>query len=507
MYRIIGTHAERLPDLAGLVTTADTPVTRHRDVRVMPQTPSVRGPNMLYFSAGGVFGSDGTRVAESNFIRSHGSYFDPGEQVFSRPPAYLPAALYGGVLFNHYGHFLLESTARLWAPARGIGDGLPVVFLAAPNFQLEAYHEFLLRRLGLLDRLHICTEPLRVGELIVPAPAFRYREMADADAAFIEPFQRIAAQVAQRPRPRTYISRRKLDSAMSIPENEVEAMFRADGWDIACPEDLEMAEQVELFRNASQLAGLSGSGMHNQLYSPPGTRVVHINRFWTFLRSFFVIDELTGADSTHILGYQRMEPLPTDASGPFFLNIGRIHADLRAAGVLTTTSYQIPLPEALDGYASAYRSAAWLRRVQMARWQGNETARQDAIDQGMAEGVNPAAFLTEQALLLHDRGDFQAALDAMRRAIGLVPEDARILCNFLNIAAAAESADDIAAGLDLVLPLQVNGPDILMVCDRFLAAERYKDCLSFLEHNAHAMSDALVQRRDACLAALGRTTA
>ncbi|MDB5457114.1 MAG: capsular polysaccharide biosynthesis protein, partial [Caulobacter sp.] len=78
---------------------------------------------------------------------------------------------------------------------------------------------------------------------------------------------------------RLFVSRRHTPSAFRSLENaaELEAIARAHGFAVVHPETLSWRRQVRLFSGADYVIGEFGSGMHNTLFSRPGTQVVCFN--------------------------------------------------------------------------------------------------------------------------------------------------------------------------------------------------------------------------------------
>jgi hypothetical protein len=75
---------------------------------------------------------------------------------------------------------------------------------------------------------------------------------------------------------RIYVSRRdaRRSRRWIANEPEVEALFESRGFEIVVMADCPLDEQVRIFREASVVAGVSGAGLTNIVFSPPGTHVV-----------------------------------------------------------------------------------------------------------------------------------------------------------------------------------------------------------------------------------------
>jgi capsular polysaccharide biosynthesis protein len=74
-----------------------------------------------------------------------------------------------------------------------------------------------------------------------------------------------------------YISRR-LAANRKCDETSVEEFFVRKGYDVVFPETLTFVDQIQLFSEASHIAGLHGAGLANILFAPEGARVVELFR-------------------------------------------------------------------------------------------------------------------------------------------------------------------------------------------------------------------------------------
>ena len=116
---------------------------------------------------------------------------DPGSLLYRRsmrvvfPPETLPEAadtveephIYAGFFIWHYGHFLLESLARLWATTRYPDMHIVWAGSEAPTrWQREICDMF-----GIGDRMRFVDRPTRFRRLIMPEPGIRLGDYAHPD--------------------------------------------------------------------------------------------------------------------------------------------------------------------------------------------------------------------------------------------------------------------------------------------------------------------------------------
>ena len=434
---------------------------------VTPVRPSMEG-NLLEELAGGVFDSNGRAVAEALYERSDGRNGIRRNQIDSGAPVArrLPRAVFGGVAFNHFGHFLLEATTRLWALPEA-GD-LPWLFLTDGAPSLKSYQTGFLELLGLpRERIVIVDERLGVDELIVPSASFTYHHRVTH--AYRDTFRRARIDDPAR-RGRVFLSRSQTTIALTVGEQELEEVLHRDGWNIVIPERLPPVEQAGLFRADNTLLGLQGSAMHLGLFAPPGRKVVHLCRGMAY-RGYYVLDDLMEADATY---YQAMTSpaLPSKPiTGPFMLDLDGTIAFLRDQGLLRGEARTVSLPaerraeldrdyegwwhytesqirfhRQIDHDGAAVQSESALDPALIAtrlcpangemlshatalvlKFRGNDAAAEllEAGSGQIAPDSPQAAHLLHFRSIVEDaRGRYDAALEAAEAATGLAPGNA-----------------------------------------------------------------------------------
>ena len=249
----------------------------HADVLYRPIDPAL---GMDADRSWGVYGRDGGLIDAGAYYRG------PGQQLIGQsahkawPPSVATAdtraMLYGGVLIDHFGHFLVSSVARLW-PILGPGfdrTSIRILFAgmgsAAQWWQLP-YVASCFTALGLTHAniVHF-PGPTRVPHLVIPRPVFEEHNFIHG--AYIDLVRAIGAAL---PRPLVqirgpvYLARTRYARIAQGFVNEQALVDRlaALGVTIAYPETMALGAHIDLFRTASVVLGQISSAFHPAAYA------------------------------------------------------------------------------------------------------------------------------------------------------------------------------------------------------------------------------------------------
>ena len=209
-------------------------------------------------------------------------------------------SLYLGHYTGHYGHFLLETLARLW-PLHG-GN------MHANGYDKVVFHPFLhktpsinkfspakmsLASFGIQAKdVVFVTEPLRFETLTVPSALLEINYVVDLGMAStyqnitqyclsvgssIPGFWRKFSGWKSEGPLRLYLSRRRAKGYHPMSnELQVERIFIDSGFKVLHPEHWRFEQQVALFQRAEVIAGVEGSALHNSVFMQPGKLVINI---------------------------------------------------------------------------------------------------------------------------------------------------------------------------------------------------------------------------------------
>jgi capsular polysaccharide biosynthesis protein len=175
-------------------------------------------------------------------------------------------AIYGGPLLPAYGHFLLESLARLWAaPSFPHSPIVWTVNSAQPGDHILPWMRESLDLLGLNNTVRLIREPTLIERLIVPAPGFeiQYR--------FGRHHSKFLARLEWTPvrNRKLWLSRSGVDQEFGHGRTMLETALVANGWTVIRPENMSLAEQLSEFATAERIAGEQGSALHGLIFLRP----------------------------------------------------------------------------------------------------------------------------------------------------------------------------------------------------------------------------------------------
>lgn len=213
---------------------------------------------------GGVLDRDGSFVELSaNPGRIGGIY--PMEAPESRTET----VVFCGYLYQHWGHFLVESTARLWYFLKNDPAVDRYVFFLDENMPRTVggnFREFL-ELLGIWDKCEFITSPVRYQKVIVPEPAYLCMQYWSEE--YIAVFDAAARNVVENPaweKPdKIFFTRSHFakDSGYEFGMDALDHFFRKNGFSVLAPEKMSLSQMIFTIRNAETVATISGTLPHN----------------------------------------------------------------------------------------------------------------------------------------------------------------------------------------------------------------------------------------------------
>jgi capsular polysaccharide biosynthesis protein len=292
---------------------------------------------------GGIYAADGHLIAGATY-RGAAVYRTADTAALAPVRAARALRIDGPCVYlgwwpDHFGHFLIEATARLWA-ARETAAYRPT-FVMHPlnaNVSLETLRRkrhvrLIFEAFGVSEgNLVLAQRDLRCEHLLVPTSQMALGMYIGRRQSEI--FDRIADHACGPDRPRhgtrrIYLSREALSDTTRKAKNEAQiaAYFASAGFEIVHPERLQFDEQIRLMGSAAVIAGCDGSALHMGLFMPEGGMVICLSAR-DISRNQLLVGSVRQL-RTHIINAKHgNEPLP-DWRSPWTadLSVIRMHVD------------------------------------------------------------------------------------------------------------------------------------------------------------------------------------
>jgi hypothetical protein len=236
--------------------------------------------------------NSGVLTPQNELVQESVTWRDGRE--FSLPPR-IPATddiekisgrmMFGGLMFGHFGHFLVETTARLWAYEQLKDQIDGIVFI--PKVQrridhvLNLYTPFL-RLLGIECPIYNLPDPAQFDSVYVPQQGFGMFGMIEGLPEYRNFMRsRMGQKIADDGAKKLYISRSELPQERGglIGETVIEAFLEAEGYRIFHPQKHKHQEQLEAYKSADFIISPDGSPLHMAaLVVKPTTKIAVMAR-------------------------------------------------------------------------------------------------------------------------------------------------------------------------------------------------------------------------------------
>lgn len=193
--------------------------------------------------------------------------------------------IWGGVLWAHFGHFLAESTARLWALDKLQEPVAGILFIPKRPRVGENIRGFQRDFVDLIAPdmpIRVASEPVKVDELVIPGQGFGLGRITAGTRTFRDAIHnRFARDVKPDGPERLYISRSALGLGKGglLGEERLEELLSREGYEVFHPEQHDLATQLARYKAAKQVVAADGSALHLfAMVGGPDQRVAMILR-------------------------------------------------------------------------------------------------------------------------------------------------------------------------------------------------------------------------------------
>lgn len=287
---------------------------------VVPPPPAVSDDGLWDC---GVTDSDGCFVAESartDRISEIEAYArDTSRETMAE------TVMFCGFLNYHWGHFMVNTLARLWAAVSGRYDFDRLVFVVPKNgiLPLERNIREAFRLLNFDKPVDIIDTPRRYARVIVPEEGCSSEEYVAPEILSV--YDRIArAALAEHPdiakSEKIYLSRGRFLKAVKS-EFDVrwfDKFFAANGYRVVYPEMIPLGELIAIIHGATTVAAMAGTLPHTLLFGPDGLDVTIIEKY-AYINTYQPgIDLVRKLDVTYVDANAFIWPV-SPGGGPFII--------------------------------------------------------------------------------------------------------------------------------------------------------------------------------------------
>ncbi len=177
--------------------------------------------------------------------------------------------IYGGILFDVFGHCITETLCRCWYLYE-CDEDIPIVFLSknlngvAPQYFWDIIDLLEIDK----NRIVILKEITQYREIIVPDQSLiMFQGFNSRLSNVYEMMMRNAKKYSQVCHKKVYLSRNMFDRADCFNEQWFEHFYKERGYEIIYPETLTLAEQVAIVSQAKQIVCTGGTLSHLLLFA------------------------------------------------------------------------------------------------------------------------------------------------------------------------------------------------------------------------------------------------
>jgi hypothetical protein len=210
--------------------------------------------------------------------------------------------VYGGLIFDHYGHVISEGLSRMWWFLENPDSGYKFAFISkwAPISETGKikFVDFY-RMLGLREEdIILIKEPTRFDSIIVPEQSsYPHIGFTDKDVSV---YNAIRDSVTPAGYEKVYLTRTKLVPKHIINEEYFEEYYRSLGYEVIAPEQLSIRDQVAVMAGAKEIACVSGTLCHQILFCHDGIKITILPKTTDILWSQMPINEKRKANVYYV---------------------------------------------------------------------------------------------------------------------------------------------------------------------------------------------------------------
>ncbi|MBR3614182.1 MAG: glycosyltransferase family 61 protein [Clostridia bacterium] len=231
-------------------------------------------------------------------------------------------SIYLGYITNHWGHFLVDFSTRLWYVLENRED-VDYIFVVKENqrFELIKNIKRFLELLGInLENIKFINKPTCFEKIIVPQVSYFTNKYYSEK--YLKVFDKVCESVNIKNEKinGVYFSRNSWYKAQEseIGEDLLIDLFQKNGYKIIAPEKCTLDEQISYIRNSEVVVGVAGTIPHNMLFANDKQKMIIINKTYNFNSMQKDINIMKNLDAVYIDSYISILPVPL-GNGTFLI--------------------------------------------------------------------------------------------------------------------------------------------------------------------------------------------
>ncbi|MTH80108.1 glycosyltransferase family 61 protein [Paracoccus aestuariivivens] len=213
--------------------------------------------------------------------------------------------LFAGYYFNHYGHFITESLARLWALDQ-CGNVDKIIFVmggVVPGQLRDGVIKTIIPENA--PEIEIVEQACSFDEIIVPQSGFVIRKSFNEN--YWKWLRKLSADIMESDQHNSidtplYLSRSATPETRryAYGEKELEAGLKKAGIRVVQPEKLSFSDQVKIVSEHKTVIGLEGSQLHSLLFTMGKKKSIQLD-FRKVNPNYLLIDDMLGNEKHYPL--------------------------------------------------------------------------------------------------------------------------------------------------------------------------------------------------------------
>jgi hypothetical protein len=232
--------------------------------------------NNFWMKSGGVVDSNGNFVAGHTVNKTdatsrtyfNDSRFGAVSQGYSIPEVIShidETVMYGGVIFNLFGHMIIESLSRMWWYLENCSECSKIVFVSFSGENRIDFKDFF-DMLGICQTdIYLIDTPICFSKVIVPEQSHYLLGPYNQDYT-LRVYDAIRGSVKPAEYKKIYLTKSQIKKRGTMNEEYFESYFRSKGHEIIVPEKLSLKELVAVMSGAQEVVCTSGTLQHFVLF-------------------------------------------------------------------------------------------------------------------------------------------------------------------------------------------------------------------------------------------------